>query len=700
MAILQDIRNRAGVFIIIFVGVALFLFVVDPTTFSVLFDRVDISIARINGKKVDYDEFLDHVHKHERFYRIAHRLRSIDAEMSEAIREQAWNDLLREHILNDYFNEVGISVSETELEDLLYGANIHSVIHQNFTNQQTGVLDTAGVRSFFARAEESFESYIIAEYFKDIIKAERLINKYNIMIAQGFFEPVLFAKQDYLERNTRVDFDFVLRYYYEIADEHIEVEESELKEFYNSNLYRFFIDEDSRDIEYVVFEVKPSAEDSIHALQTITGYYDEFASTDEPMVFVNRYSDFPNYERFFKQEEVPAELGPDFFGKEVGTTSEILLSDSSYFVARIVDYVSRPDSVNASHILLQPNQTRSIVDCREIADSLKKAIVGGANFAELARQYSDDPGSQQLGGELGWFQEGVMVPEFNEACFGNKTGDVVITETQFGVHVIKINDQGGFYRNINLAILHKELIWSERTYNQTFGQASAFSAQSLTAEEFNENVLTHGYVKRVVSNIKEADKTITGLEQPRELIRWTYRNDASVGDVSDVFPVGDKFVVAKLTAVKNRGTAPFEDIKRRIEPEVIKNKKAEILKQELESDVKAGMSLEEISMKYSTEILNAKSVQFHSFSVPGIGVEPNVVAVATSIKPNVISTPIQGNNGVIVLMVKDVVKAPEKATYLEEQLSRMRGYSARVGTMTFQALQKRAEIEDNRSRWF
>ncbi len=700
MAILQDIRNRAGVFIIIFVGVALFLFVVDPTTFSVLFDRVDMSIARINGNKVDYDEFLDNVHKHERFYRIAHRLRSIDAEMTEAIRIQAWNDLLRDYILKDYFDEVGISVSEVELEDLLYGANIHSVIHQNFTNQQTGILDTAGVRSFFARAEESYESYIIANYFKDIITTDRLLNKYNMMIAQGFFEPALFAKQDYLERNTRVDFDLIVRYYNDISDDHVQIEESDLKEYYDENLHKFYIEEDSRDIEYVVFEVMPSSEDSIQSLQTITSYYDEFASTDEPMFFVNRYSDFPDYEKFFKEDEMPRELGSDFFGKDIGTTSEILLSDSSYFVARIVDYLSRPDSVNASHILIQPNQMRSIVECRELADSLKAAIIEGANFEEMAMEFSDDPGSRQLGGELGWFKEGVMVPEFNDACFGNMTGDVVITETQFGVHVIRINDQGGFYRNIKLAILHKELIWSERTYNKIFGEASAFSAQSLTAEEFDENVMTHAYVKRVVNNIKEADKTITGLEQPRELIRWTYREDAAVGNVSDVFPVGDKFVVAKLTAVKNRGTAPFEDVIARIKPEVIKNKKAEILKQELESDVKAGLSIEEISMKYNAEIINANAVHFHSFSVPGIGVEPNIVAVATSIESNIVSKPIQGNNGVVVLKVTDKVKAPEKASYMEEQLNRMRGHAARVGTMTFQALQKKAEIEDNRSRWF
>lgn len=700
MAILQDIRNRAGIFIMIFVGVALFLFVIDPEVFTFLFEKQETRIARINRNNVEYEEFLELSHNHEQFLRIAHRSSSIDSETMEAVREQAWNEILREYIINPYIDQVGLNVSDPELDDLLFGANIHSIIHQNFTNQQTGRLDTIGVRNFFARADEDFESYTIAEYFKNMIVQDRLLNKYNTMIAKGFYTPVLLAKKDYHEKNTNVNFEYVVRKFRDIPDKDITVSESDIKEYYNNNLFRFQVEEDNRDIEYVLFDVIPSTKDSLRAQEIMEDYYEDFVIDEDPVSFAARFTDFPTQDIYYKKEELPAGIEEEFFYEEIGTSTGIVLKDGIYFAAIIVDEVERPDSVNASHILISPDETRNIETCRTIADSLMLRIEDGEDFMMLAMQYSDDPGSQQQGGELGWFTDGMMVPEFNEACFTGEPGDIVIVETRFGIHIIKINEQTEAHKKIKLAVLQKEITFSEDTYNAVYSKASTFSANSETGEEFDKNVVKNNYIKRIASNLGELDKSIPGIENPREIIMWAHEENRNTNDVSHVFVVGSKFVVAKVTAIREKGNAPLEDVRMEIEPIVLKNKKAEILKAELSKDIAAGMDINAIASKYKAESDFVQTINFHSFSIPGLGIEPNLVAAATSVSKNQISQPIVGNNGVFVINVTDVMKAPGKSDFSAEQLNLMRTHAARVGFRTIEALQKRADIEDFRSRWF
>ena len=700
MAILQDIRNRAGIFIMIFVGVALFLFVIDPSTFSFLFERQDTKIAKINKKGIEYEEFLDFYILHEQFLKFAQRTNSLDGETMDAIRDQAWNDVLRKHIVDKYFSQVGLSVGEYELEDLIYGANIHSIIHQNFTNQQTGMLDTASVRNFFARAEEDIEAYTITEYFKQMIKEDRLLTKYNNMIAKGYYVPVVLAKKDFKDKNTNVSFDYVLRNFASIPDQDIKLTEADFKEYYDKHIYMFQVEENSRDLEYVLFSVIPSAEDSLKALEIMTSYYEEFIEADNPTDFARRFSDFPLRDSYLSITEMPTVLDEEFFVAPIGTASEILQKENSYFAAIITDRTQRPDSVNASHILIRPSEERSMEAAKSIADSLFNELNKGADFLMMAFTHSEDPGSQQSGGELGWFTDGVMVPEFNDACFNGKPGDIVMVETQFGIHIIKINEQTQYLDKFKLAVLQKEISYSEQTFNHIYSQASTFSANSETAKEFDENVIKNNYIKRIASNLEELDKNIPGLENPREIIRWVYSKDIKVGDVSDVFISGDRFIVAKLTAIREKGNAPLDDVKDQIEPVLIKNKKAEIFIAELDKDIKAGNGIEQLAQKYDAPSDQAQAINFGTFSVPGLGIEPEVISTATNIEINKISKPVKGNSGVFVLKVTERIEAPEKSDYSAEQLNLMRTFASRVGFRTIEALQKKAVIEDFRTRWF
>ncbi len=700
MAILQNIRNRAGIFIMVFVGVALFLFIVDPEVFSFIFNKQHTNIARINKKNIEYEEYLDNYILHEQFLQIVNRTNSLDSETVDAIREQAWNDLLMGHILYPFYKEVGINVSESELDDLLYGANIHSIIHQNFTNQQTGRLDTLAVRNFFGQAHEDYESSVIADYFITMITRDRKQTKYNTMIAKGFYTPVALARKDYFDRNTNSEFEYVIRKFKSISDDKVTVTDADIKDYYNSNLYKFQIDENSRDIEYIIFDVIPSSEDSLRIREIMNDYYAEFIKDEDPLGFSRRFSDSFEEERYYKLNELPGNLGEEFFNEGEGAISDIMLLNGSYFAAAIVELTERPDSVNASHILLRPNEERSLEDVQILADSLYAELEKGEEFFMLAMMFSEDPGSQQMGGELGWFTDGMMVPEFNEACFSGQVGDLIMVETVFGIHIIKILEQTEPQPKVKLAILQKDLNYSDDTYNSVFGAASNFSANSPTGKEFDENAAKSGYIKRIASELREIDRQIPGLEHPRDIIRWAFDDKTKKGDVSDVYPIGDKFVVAKLAAVRKKGNAALDDVKSEIEQIVLVNKKAEMLISELEKDLASGMTIKQIAAKYNEDSDIVSSINFNAFSIPGLGIEPRVLAAATSLPAGTVSSPIQGNNGVYIVNVINRMAAPDKSDFSSEQLTIMRNHAARVGFRAFEALQKKADITDYRTMWF
>jgi peptidyl-prolyl cis-trans isomerase D len=700
MAVLQKIRNRAGILVIIFVGVALFLFIIDPTTFQQLFQKQDTSIAEINGEEVDYKEFDEAFRFHADFLMVAQEKSSLDPEEDERIRTQAWNDILQKYLLEPYFEEIGISVSDAELEDLLYGSNIHYVILQNFTNQQTGAVDTAQIRNFFETAGDDPRFSIISEYWKAIIKKDRLSTKYNNMIGKGFYVPKKMAEMDYNEKNNMCDFVYILRPYKSIPDEDIKITDDDLKKYYDEHQYMFEEAKASRDIEYVVFDVIPSAEDTLATLTEIKEMYDEFNALESGHAdYAKRYSEYETDPRFMAESMLPPTLPEGFFNMEAGATTDIIQEGSVYFFSRIEEVAMRPDSVMASHILIVPNDSVSIEMCRAKADSLMNLVKKGADFAALAMVNSEDPGSKPQGGDLGWFTDGMMVPEFNEACFRGKKGDITIAETQFGVHLIKITDQTKPIRKITLATVNKGIHFSDRTANYYFSQASTFAADNTTAKKFDDAIIKQKYVKRIATKLGELDNQISGIENARDIVRWVYEAETKKGDISTVFSFPDKYIVVKVSAVREKGVLPLEDVKETITPIVIKDKKAEKFLADLNKDVTANTDLFAIAEKYGVEVDTVTNASFGSFSLPGIGIEPNLNAVASASEMNKLSKPVKGNNGVYVIKVINQLPAPAKTDFSAEQLGLMRNQASQVYKVV-EAVEKMAEITDYRAKYF
>lgn len=704
MAVLQKIRNGAGILVIIFVGVALFLFIIDPQTFDWLRNLNRTTIAEVGGDKVDLKEFQQYEMYHENYIKAAQNKSSLSAEESEQVKQIAWNDVMQKHLYQKEIAKAGISVGEEELNDLLYGSNIHYVIRQNFTNPNTGMMDTAQIKNFFENAYSNEQYAAIAEYWKTIIKADRLSTKYSNLIAKGFYAPTELAKKDYIDRNTQYSCELLFKNFMSIPDDSIPINEKEIKKYYEKNSYKYQQEKESREFEYVIFNVLPSSEDTLAIKTEIEDLYKEFndlATGFEDFAASNDLNKTPQI--FIGKENLPRGLEDDFFDQPNGTVSDIILDRNSFFFTKIMENDIRPDSVQLAYIAIAPNDTTTIEQCKHKADSIKILVeTGKMDFQIMAYFNSADETTKQKGGDLGWFKEGIR-PDLNEFAFKGKVGDMIILDLtnnqgNQSVGLFRLSNHNEKTRKVKLATIYKFINFSAGTWDKVYLEASKFMSDCRSSvDSFDSIVIKNNLIKRVAA-VGELDNKFSNIENSRVLIKWVYGEEVKIGAISDVQDYLDKFLVAKVSTIKTKGVQALEYVEDRIKIEVIKNKKAEQLSEKMTKDLN-GKNLIDLNNQNGYQYDTIASLAFSSFSIPGFGPEPKINGLIAGSKEDIITKPLQGNNGVYVLKVLKKTTAPEKDDYTPEKLNYIQSMSNQVYKIN-QSLEKNAKVQDYRSRFF
>jgi peptidyl-prolyl cis-trans isomerase D len=397
-----------------------------------------------------------------------------------------------------------------------------------------------------------------------------------------------------------------------------------------------------------------------------------------------------NLRDFVKKEDKAAVFGP-------------YIEDGSYKIAKLIDAADRPDSVHVRHILIGTGQVRTLEQARIKADSLIKLLKSGASFETVAKDNSDDQGSSQLGGDLGWFPEGRMVVPFSNACFTAKKGEIVKAETTFGVHIIDVLAQSKNSRKYNLGIIYRKIIASSITNQRVYSQASQFAGSNETYEKFNSTIASQNLNKRVANDVAPPQKTLPGLDNPRSLIisLFSAEKDKIVLDNSQqaVFEVGDKYVVAYCTRVQEEGIAPFKDVENDIKFTLVKDKKAEVISAEFLKNNQAEKTLDDIASTMGLNVQEATQVNFKSYTLPGVGTEPALIAAASIAKQGSLAGPVKGNNGVYMLSVNSVTTTDNQdLKLLRDRL--MATFEMRGSYEAYDALRKGAKIVDKRYKFY
>ena len=703
MATLQKIRTRAGLLVAIVIGISLAAFILGDMfqSGSSLFQRDRLEVGEVDGESIQYPKFQQEVEELGEIYRMNNQQSQLDEDTWVQVREQTWQNAVREIIMADVYEDLGITVSSDELFDMLQGQNLHPIVQQLFRNPNTGQIDRGAIVSFLKNLETGVapEQRDYWLYLEDQIVQERIQTKYNNLVGKGLYVTSNEAQKSLEQKNKQVNFDYILLPLTSVSDSQVVVTEKELRNYYNEHEENYET-EKSRRIEYITFHVDPSEADYEDAEGWINDAISDFREAEDNAAFVNSNSDEGFDATWYKEGELPQDINAWVFetDAEVGDIFGTYFESEAYKLAKLHAKEMMPDSVEARHILLQVNtQTK-----QALADSLKTAIESGSNFAELAREYSTDQGSAVQGGDLGWFGRGMMVQPFEQAAFSNDINEVTITTSQFGIHIIQTTDKGELMPQVQIAYLIRNVVPSTQTYQNVYAEASEFAGNNTSKKDFDAAAAEQQLNKRVAT-VGENQRSIAGLENARSLVRAAY--DAEVGKLledtqgSTIFDLGDDFVIATLAAATDEGIASFEEVKDRVELAVIREKKAELLKEKARTAMEGKSELAAIAAELDTEVRSASNINFNSIQIPGAGMEPAVIGTAWTLETDQVSQPVAGVNGVFVVEVTSVNQGTDQNVE-NEQMRLAQNLTFRATSQAYNAHREVTEVEDKRAKFY
>ena len=692
MAIIGKIRERSTLVLIIIGGAILEFVLSDLFSSQQGGQRGPMNVGMVNEVPISPTEYdIDVNQAYENYQLNTQSQTALDEQTKSSIREQVWNEKLADILIGTQMEELGINVTSKELFDMVQGKTPHPQVQRAFTDPNTGQFNKDAVIQFLQNLDNDPDAKKRWLVFERAIKRNQYFKKFNTLISKGAYVPSALAEKDYKDQNTSLNLKYVMKPYSAVSDTSVQVSESDLKAYYEEHKEEYE-QAASTKILYAYLPVSPSALDIQRAEKFLDDVYQKFEGTTNDSIFVNANSDDPFNPTFYSINNAPKDADTSLWNKEVGTMTDVFNVGYNYYIQKVTASKMAPDSVKASHILIGM-QERTPEQAQALADSLIEEINNGVDFEELAMTFSDDVASGQKGGDLDWFTEGMMVKPFSDAAFNAEVDEVVQAESQFGIHIIKVTEKTEPKRKIQLAIIRRQALAGKETYEEVFNKANSFSIEATDVESFN-TLVREKNIQRRSAILNENDNMIQGLAASRDIVRWA--TDAAENQVSEPFDVENAFVVVVVEKVNEKGIPPLEDVKARIEYYVKQEKKAEMFKEEMNGATNLG----ELASKLNLSVENAEAVSFSNPSLPNSGIEPEVVGKAMTLEAGQMSVPIKGKNGVYVVQLEQKLDAGEP-NLAGIRSSQSRALKAQLdnGAM-LQALKEKAEIEDNRSKFY
>ena len=703
MGIMSFLRNRAGIIIVGAIGFAIVAFLVsDAVQMGGSFLQANqTEVGEVDGEAISILDFNEKVELSTNNFKQQMSQNNLDPQMTSYIIENTWNQSVSQILMDKEVNRLGLQVSKNELNDLVTGKNPDPQIIQNFADPQTGLLNRAQLNAFLDNVRSQDPASPISQQWTSFllnIRQNKLAQKYNNLVKNSLYVTSLEAREDYNQRNKLANFRYVNLEYSSISDKQIKVIDQDYKDYYNENKFRFKNPQENRTFEYIVFDANPSAADSTAVKAQVDKIASEFKASSNDSLFVSINSETKMPISYVRKDQLEPELDSAVFSASKGSFIGPVFSNGIYKMVKVLDIKVGPDSVKASHILINPATEGGLDKAKVKADSIMNLISKGASFVELAAKFGTDA-SKDKGGELGTFARGAMVPAFEEAVFNGKTGDLKVITTQFGVHVIKINSQIGSSRVARVAIVDKSLSSSNKTQQEAYSKATTFISVAKDPKSFDSESQKAGYIKLVAENVTPTQAAIPGLDNPREMIRWVFNADKS--DVSNqVFEMGNKFAVAKVIDIFEKGTLSLEQVKKQIEPMVLNKVRARLLLDKMNKALAGSSSIDQVAQKAGRPVTPVQNIVFANPIVPGIAQENKLVGTVFGSQPGKLSQPVEGEQGIYVFVVEGFNNPAPLTNAFKQRIQVAQGLIQRAPGEAYKVLLDKADIKDNRVEFF
>ena len=704
MAILSKIRERS-MFLIIIIGLALFAFVLDPSTLGDFFNSSKVNeVGAVNGETISTQEFAQALDQYKQ------QAGSRVSEMQAA--NAVWSNILRKKIYKNQLSEAGITVGEQDVWNEVI--NTSSVQNNPQFQNEAGLFDELKFKQFLADTKENNQDMWSAwSNYMNQIKDNAETNTYNKLVTAGLGASLKEGETAYLIENTKLSGQFVYIPYTSIADSLVKIKRSEIASYIEENKAEFKV-EASRDLSYVKFDITATAEDEEAIKQSVAGLIENSLDrNNDATVGLKNTSD---YKEFLAENNSDVNLDLGFkFNASVNQTvaSEIFAGnkgdvfgpykDQGFFkISKITEVTKMPDSVKASHILIPfigsqraaQNVTRTKEQAEKLSDSILKVVTRSrSKFAVLAKDLSSDLGSGAKGGDLGWFNYNTMTPAFRDYSFTNKKGAIGVVETPLGYHIIRVDATKNNQKVLKLATFGSKIVPSEATENDFFQKAEQFALAISKTDDYSALAKDNNYTLKSAVGLKVLDENVPGLGNQRQIVSWAFKGDSEKGSFNR-FDLEGSYVVAVVTAKTEKGLMSVEKAINRVRPVLLNEKKAVLISNKLN-----GSSLKEIATANNTTVRSASNIDLKNSSLSGVGAEPKVVGAMYSAELDKIHTSIVGNRGVFSF----VLNKRELPTALPNYEGNRKRISASRKGMTgkiYEAIKNASEVEDNRSNMY
>ncbi len=711
MATLEKIRSKAGLLVLV-VGFALFAFIIGDflNSGSTYFKQTQERVGEIDGEVISIHDYQANVDEMAEMYKMQSGQTSLSEEYMSQIRQSVFDAMVQDIVLGEATSELGMVVSPEELFDMVQGENISPMIQQMqmFHNPQTGAFDKNALLNFLKAIENQNIANMPVEqqdqllkarnfwlFWEKNIKRQRLEQKYTTLLSKAVSANKLDAKEAFDENVKNANIVYAMQPYSSIADSTIQVSNSEIEKLYNQRK-ELFKRKESRVVKYITVDIRPSQDDYNNAQKDIESLKSEFSSTENVADIVNENSEIPFMDVYFPAKAFDPEMKQFATTAEVGSVYGPVFENDKYRMLKLVAKTNAPDSVKVSHIMLAgQSEERTKV----LADSLMNVLKLGSDFVELAKKFSVDQAAQN-GGELGWFTEATALrgvnEEFKNAIFSAPLNEVVLVKSMYGTHLVKVTEKTKPVDKYKVADIDMTVSPSSKTYSNIYNELNQFISKNRDIAKLDTAAKSAGY--NLISNVTiTPDNQILGsVKSSRPVIRWAFQNEN--GSVSEIFECDDKFVIAAIEKSMPEGYAPVESVASALKSELVALKKGDKIVADLTA--KNFNSIEDYAKAMNSSVDSVKFVSFGTRRISGMGAEPNVNAAVSLAKVDQISNPVKGNNGVYVFKV--VAENEGNTTYNEEEIVRNLDAtnSYRLSYQAIRSLVNKADIEDNRIRFY
>lgn len=720
MAILSKIRDRS-MFLILIVGLALFAFVLDPSSIQNFFSASKVnSIGEVNGSEVDREEFARQVE--------AYRAQSGGKATQIQAVNAVWNTFVGEKIFETQLKEAGIVVGEKDIWDAMIA--LPEIQNSPLFRNQANLFDQEKLKEYIANLKDEAESGN-PEAWYNWLSTEKSIKQnierqaYTSLVVAGLGASVEEGKEDYSFKNTSISGQFVYVPYSSVVDSIADVSTSDIRSYVANNSKKYK-PEATRSLEYVKFDIVPSLADDLAVKGLVESFIsdrEEYSNAAKATVKIAGLKNATDYAGFLSdnrsdlsldngykyRSQVARTISEQVFNAEVGDVVGAYKENGYYKISKLVEVLQLPDSVKSSHIIIPyAGSTRSTSlktkeEAKASADSIFKLVRNNkAKFTEVADEINSD-GTKGKGGDIGWIRKDQAFSpgfdkDFADFIYTNKAGSVKVVETAFGFHIIKIEEQTAPQKAVKLATYARLIEASEDTENTIFEQAETLAANIAVGKTIEEVSAEKGFNLQSALNLKALDEEVPGLTSQRQIVTWAFNAERNVGDSKrfDIDVNGKRgYAVVYLSEKTSKDEVALSpEIIAEVRPLLMNEKKAEMI-----SDKLSGSTLEEIAASGTTTVRNASSINLASPIITGVGNEPAVVGAMSTIELDEVSDMIQGVKGVFFVKVTKRDAPIDIENYESFRKSIATGLKSRTYQL-YQVLEETADINDNRASFF